>query len=159
VQPGDNENSPWPFKVNAETGEPGLIVDKVVWYEGMSKDINAKNPNNKKSTYTSNWTGTLGLFNELMALRQGNVDAYKKAFDMALNWLKTYPAKTNKWGPFFEDVPRWSDTQINGITYAMYLLQHKDLDPDWKTTVKNIFQWVHKELDDKRYKKYGVIVT
>ncbi len=159
VQPGDNENAPWPFKVNAETGEPGLIVDKVVWYEGMSKDINAKNPNNKKSTYTSNWTGTLGLFTELMALHQGNIDAYKKAFDMALNWLKAYPAKTNKWGPFFEDVPRWSDTQINGITYAMYILQHKDLDLDWKTTVKNIFQWVHKELDDKRYKKYGVTVT
>ena len=44
VQPGDNDNSPWPFKVNAKTGEPGLIVDKVVWYEGMSKDIHAENP-------------------------------------------------------------------------------------------------------------------
>ncbi|HVY76645.1 MAG TPA: hypothetical protein VG890_17575 [Puia sp.] len=159
VQPGDNENSPWPFKVNAVTGEPGLIVDQVVWYEGMSKDINARNHNNKKSVYTSNWTATLELFDELITLHQGNSEAYKRAFDIALNWLKTYPAKTNKWGPFFEDVPRWSDTQINAITYAMYLLQHQNLDPDWKKTVKNIFQWVHKELDDDRYKQYGVIVT
>ncbi|HEY2347420.1 MAG TPA: hypothetical protein VGH64_00330, partial [Puia sp.] len=159
VQPGDNENSPWPFKVNAITGDPGLIVDRVVWYEGMSKDINAKNPHNKKSSYTSNWMGTLGLFSELASLNQGHVVAYKKAFAIVLHWLKTYPAKTNKWGPFFEDVPRWSDTQINAISYAMYLLENKDLDPDWKTTVKNIFQWVHKELDDKRYQKYGVIVT
>ena len=35
----------------------------------------------------------------------------------------------------------------------------EDLDAGWKTTVKNIFQWVHKELDDKQYQKYGVIVT
>jgi len=159
VQPGDNDNSPWPFKVNAETGEPGLIVDNVVWYEGMSKDIRKENAANKKSTYTSNWTGILSLFSELIALRQGNVDAYKKAFDIGLNWLKSYPAKTNKWGPFFEDVPRWSDTQINAVTYAMFLLQHPELDADWKTTVKNIFQWVHKELDDKRYHQYGVTVT
>ena len=159
VQPGDSENSPWPFKVNAITGQPGLIVDKVVWYEGMSKDISAKNPGNKKSSYTSNWTGTMELFSELASLQQGNVDAYKKAFDIVLNWLKAYPAKTNKWGPFFEDVPRWSDTQINAISYAMYILEHKELDPDWQTTVKNIFKWVHKELDDKRYEKYGLLVT
>ena len=159
VHPGDNDNSPWPFKVNAETGEPGLIVDNVVWYEGMSKDIHKENPANKKSTYTSNWTGTLNLFSALMSLRQGNLDAYKKAFDIGLTWLKSYPAKTNKWGPFFEDVPRWSDTQINAITYAMFLLQHPDLDAEWRTTVKNIFQWVHKEFDDKRYIQYRVIVT
>ena len=140
VQPGDNDNSPWPFKVNAENGEPGLIVDKVVWYEGMSKDIRKTKLKYKKSSYTTNWTATLNLFSELINLHQGKTDTYKKAFDMTLNWLKTYPAKTNKWGPFFEDVPRWSDTQINAITYAMYLLGHE-------------------ELDDRQYAKYGVTCT
>jgi hypothetical protein len=71
--------------------------------------------------------------------------------------MKNYPAKTNKWGPFFEDVPRWSDTQINAITYAMFLIEHPQFDSQWKETVSNIFKWVHKELSDSGYLKYGVI--
>jgi hypothetical protein len=160
VQPGDSTNSPWPFKVNAITGEPGVIVlDQVTWYEGMDKDLNSKFKRTMHSTYTSFWTGTLELFMQLMDLKKGNTADYKKAFDIALSWMKNYPAKTNKWGPFFEDVPRWSDTQINAITYAMFLMEHPELDTDWKTTVKNIFQWVHKELGNKEYEKYGVITT
>lgn len=159
VQPGDSANSPWPFKVNATTGEPGLIVlDQEVWYEGMDKDLKSKNKKTMLSTYTSFWTGTLELFLQLIDLKKGNAEAYEKAFNMALNWMKNYPAKTNKWGPFFEDVPRWSDTQINAITYAMFLMQHPEFDTKWKETVKNIFQWVHNELGDKEFKKYGVIV-
>ena len=159
VQPGDNDHSPWPFKVNAETGEPGAIVDQEVWYEGMSKDIGKKRAIIKKSDYATNWTATLGLFDELIALQKGDSIAYRKAFDITLNWLKTYPAKTNKWGPFFEDVPRWSDTQINGVSYAMYILEHPGLDPDWKNTVAHILAWVHRELGDKQYIKYGVVTT
>lgn len=159
VRPGDNDNSPWPFKVNAETGETGILVDQAEWHERMSEGLEKSNPKNKKSAYTTNWTSTLGLFTGLIALQEGNADAYKKAFDITINWLKTYPAKTNKWGPFFEDVPGWSDTQINGITYAMYIIEHPNLDPNWKETVNNIFQWVHKELGDKEFIKYGVICT
>jgi hypothetical protein len=160
VQPGDSTNSPWPFKVNATIGEPGVIVlDQVIWYEGMDKDLKNKTKRTMHSTYTSFWTGTLELFMQLMDLKKGNTADYKKAFDIAFNWMKNYPAKTNKWGPFFEDVPRWSDTQINAITYAMFLMEHPELDPDWRITVKNIFQWVHKELGDKEFEKYGVITT
>ena len=156
VRAGDNDNSPWPFKVNAETGETAILVDQAEWHEGMSEELKKSNPKNKKSAYTTNWTGTLELFTGLIDLQKENSNAYKNAFNVTLNWLKTYPAKTNKWGPFFEDVPGWSDTQINGITYAMYIIQHPDLDPNWKETVNNIFQWVHKELDNKEFIKYGV---
>jgi hypothetical protein len=160
VQLGDSAHSPWPFKVDASTGKTGLIVlDQVVWYEGMDKDIHRQHRKTMQSAYTSNWTGTLEMFDQLIALGKGDTAAYKRAFDMALSWMKNYPAKTNKWGPFFEDVPRWSDTQINAITYAMYLLEHPELDPDWKQTLKNIFAWVHKELGDKQYMKYGVETT
>ncbi|MFH0841992.1 MAG: hypothetical protein V1903_05145 [Bacteroidota bacterium] len=75
-------------------------------------------------------------------MQTGNVIDYEKAFDITLKWIKTYPAKTNKWGPFFEDVPRWSDTQINAVTYAMYLMDYQELDPDWMITVKNIDVWL-----------------
>ena len=143
VQPGDDNNSPWPFKVNAKTGEIG----------GNGK------PGIYKSTYTTFWTSTLGLFTGLIELKEGNTVAYKKAFDITLGWLRNFPARTNKWGPFFEDISGWSDTQVNAITYAMYILEHPELDPNWKETVTNIFKWVHTELGNKDYKKYGVICT
>jgi hypothetical protein len=157
VQPGDSTHSPWPFKVNAITGKPGVIVlDQVVWYEGMDKDVAKNRKRTMESIYTSNWTPTLELFSQLVRLRTGDTSQYKKAFDLALGWMKAYPAKTNKWGPFFEDVPRWSDTQINAITYAMYLLEHPELDPEWKQNVNKILQWVKTELGDKEFAKYGV---
>ncbi len=75
--------------------------------------------------YTANWTGTLMLFEELMALdKSSGKEQYDKAFNTLLQWMKTYPLKTNKWGPFFEDIPGWSDTQTNAITFAMFILQH-----------------------------------
>ena len=156
VQPGDQDNSPWPFKVNAKTGETGILVNNVSWYEGMHEDLKKSKTNIKKSGYTTFWTGTLGMFYELMELKKGDAVAYKKAFDITLNWLKTYPAKNNKWGPFFEDIPRWSDTQINATTYAMFIMEHPELDSNWKETVGNIFNWVYKELGNKQYIKYGI---
>ena len=157
VQPGDNDNSPWPFKVNAETGEVGVLVDREMWYEGMDKELE-KSPRHTKSSYTTFFTGTFNLFKELIAMGKGNTAEYQKAFDMALDWFKAYPVKTNKWGPFFEDVPRWSDTQINATTYAMFILENPDLDPHWKETVKGIFEWVYDELGNSKYSKYGVVV-
>jgi hypothetical protein len=125
----------------------------------MDKNIRKQHPRTKASSYTTNWTSTLELFNQLIKLKRGKTKEYKNAFDIALKWMKNFPAKTNKWGPFFEDVPRWSDTQINAITYAMYLMEHPELDDNWKQTVNNIFKWVHKELGDKEFIKYGVITT
>ncbi|MEO8370503.1 MAG: hypothetical protein ABI806_15070, partial [Candidatus Solibacter sp.] len=54
VQPGDGENSPWPYRVNAATGE----VHK---QEKGGKTFTA--------SYTSNYTGALRLFSDLTALR------------------------------------------------------------------------------------------
>ena len=156
VQPGDADHSPWPFKVNAKTGQTGILVNTVMWYEGMDEDLKKPNASAKKSSYTTFWTGTLGLFDELMELKKGDAAAYKKAFDITLNWMKTYPARTNKWGPFFEDIPRWSDTQINATTFAMYILEHPELDSNWRENAGNILKWVYHELGNKQYAKFGV---
>ena len=72
--------------------------------------------------------------------------------------MKTYPLKTNKWGPFFEDIPGWSDTQTNAITFAMFILQHPDLFPEWKEEVKGIIDWTYRELGNHEYEKYKVVV-
>ncbi|MBX2924208.1 MAG: hypothetical protein KF746_18550 [Chitinophagaceae bacterium] len=157
VKPGDEFNSPWPFKVHAVTGETGKLFN--------DPRINAPEPGTKaftqvqSSSYTTNWTGTLQLFTELKQLGRGDTALYTYAYNIALDWLKTYPAKNNKWGPFFEDILGWSDSQINGITYAMFLMEHEGADADWKNTVQSIFRWVRSKLDDLEFIKYGVITT
>ena len=158
IRPGDRDHSPWPFKVNARTGKTGILVFQKVWHQDMDKDSSTwQNPQNQESSYTTNWTATLCLFDQLITLRQGETEIYQKAIDMTLDWLKKYPVRNNRWGPFFEDVPGWSDTQINAITYALYILNHPSQDSSWKTTVHGIFEWVHHHLDNQAYRQYGVV--
>jgi hypothetical protein len=158
AQPGDNDHSPWPFKVNAETGNPGTLVESSFHYNGEPDNEKTTQPIIQKSVYSTNWTGALNLFTDLIRMKKGDINAYKTAFEIALNWLKTYPLKSNKWGPFFEDIPGWSDTQINAATFTMYILQNPDLFPDWRKDVKGIIEWTHKELGNKEYAKYKVEV-
>ena len=67
------------------------------------------------------------LFLNLIELKAGDMQSYRNAFEIILNWMKNYPLKTNKWGPFFEDVPGWSDTQINAVTFAQFMMNHQDI--------------------------------
>jgi hypothetical protein len=145
---GDADHSPLPFKVNVFTGKTGFL--KINDRDGKSTDT---------ACYTSNWAPTLQMLLELMQLNRGNVTAYKKAFDTILSWMKKYPLPNNKWGPFFEDVAWWSETQINAMTFARFILEHREYFPGWKTQVKNIIDWVHKNFANDKWKKYGVVVT
>ncbi|MDX2190249.1 MAG: hypothetical protein SFY32_10320 [Bacteroidota bacterium] len=142
IKSGDANNSPWPFKVQAVTGEIGILKEE-------KKNISA--------SYTSNYSGTLYMFEILIANKRGNIESYEKARETLLNWMKNYPLKTNKWGPFFEDVPGWSDTQINAVTFAEYIMNHPQDFPNWKKDVKIIFDWCYKNLGNKEWEKYGVI--
>ncbi len=73
--------------------------------------------------------------------------------------MKNFPLKTNKWSPFFEDIPGWSDTQINAVTFAQFMMNHPEFFPNWKTEVKGIFNWVYQTLGNREWEKYGVIVV
>jgi len=145
---GDNDNSPLPFKVNAITGEIGKL-----------KHNSGNDESTQLSNYTSNWAPTMELFLNLIDLKTGDTKSYQKAFDTILGWMKNYPLKTNKWGPFFEDIPGWSDTQINAITFAQFMMNHPEYFPNWKSEVKGIFSWVYEKLGNKEWEKYGVIVV
>ncbi|MDH4092589.1 MAG: hypothetical protein OEV74_05270 [Cyclobacteriaceae bacterium] len=147
VKAGDQNNSPLPFKVNAYTGEIGKLKSNT----GDKSDAGL-------SAYTTNWSGTAELFLELIALKQGNVEVYEKALTTIIAWMKTYPMKINKWGPFFEDIPGWSDTQINAMTWARFMMNHRNYFPEWKTDVQRIVDWVYKTLGNDEWKKYGVTV-
>jgi hypothetical protein len=114
VTPGDNNNSPLPFKVNVNTGEIA-------------------------SAYTTNWTGTLRL-------NLGNTQQYSQASNTIKNWLKNYPIVTNKWGPFFEDIDGWSDTEINADTMAWYILEHPQWGEDWALRARTILNWTEQNF-------------
>jgi len=145
---GDGNNSPMPFKVNAVTGEVGKLLNN-----------NRNKQNTGLSSYTTNWSGTMELFLELQQLNVGKTKLYKNAFDKIIVWMKKYPLQTNKWGPFFEDIPGWSDTQINAITFAQFMMNHPEYFPNWKTDVRKIFNWVYDKLANNQWKKYGVTVV
>jgi len=147
TEAGDSVKSPLPFRVNAKTGETGSLFDNM----GSGKKV-------RPALYTSNWTGTMLLFEEMQALDTENRDLYKKCFDTFLNWMEKYPLRSNRWGPFFEDIPGWSDTQTNAISFAQFIMEHRNLFPEWEKNVRNIIEWTYRELGNREYEKYKVVV-
>jgi hypothetical protein len=148
VTEGDEEHSPLPFKVHAITGETGHLISNA----GDGSIL-------KESGYTTNWTGTMELFLSLIQMEKGEVDLYSQTFEKILAWMKKYPLKNNMWGPFFEDIPGWSDTQINAVTFAQFMMNHPGYFPEWKTEVNGIFEWVYSVLGNHEWDKYGVTVV
>jgi len=128
---GDNDHSPWPFRVNAVTGD---IV----------------------SPYTSAWTGALQLFDGLIQLGAGRVNDYGDTRQLVVDWLEQFPMQTNRWGPFFEDIGTWSDTEINADTLALYILEHTSWSPTWSQDVRAILDWTLSTFGNSQWASYGV---
>lgn len=145
VQPGDAEHSPLPFKVHAFTGEVGTL-----------RSNTGDGSVTGRSTYTTNWVGALQLFERLIRLGEGHTRAYQRAFELILDWMRRVPLENHRWGPFFEDIPGWSDTQINAVTFARFILLHRELFPQWRQDVNSIFDWVYERLGDDQWAAYGV---
>lgn len=135
ISAGDADHSPWPFRVNARTGEPA---------------------GKAYAAYTANWTGTLRLFDELTRLGRGKPAAYRSAHRILTAWLKAYPMKANKWGPFFEDITEWSNTEINADTMAWYILEHPQWDAHWPEHARGILDWTLTTFGTNRWAPYGV---
>ncbi len=143
-QEGNELESPLPFKVNAFTGAAGIL-----------KSNSGNGKADGRSVYTTNFVGAIQLWMELIKMKQGDVAAYQSASNKIMSWMKKYPMQNNRWGPFFEDIPGWSDTQINAVTFAQFILRHKALFPQWKTEVRNILNWVYQKLGNNQWQKYG----
>jgi hypothetical protein len=148
IKEGNINYSPLPFKVNPYTGATELL--RYHDFTGTWIDT---------AGYTTNWAPTMQLFLDLIALRKGDTVAYQSGFDHLLSWMKSFAMKENKWGPFFEDVDWWSETQINAMTFARFIMEHREYFPDWKNDVQKIIAWVHHNFANDQWKKYGVIVT
>ena len=147
VKPGDEANSPWPFRVNSRTGEvPGERNDHdhLVY----------------RASYTTNWTGALRLFDGLVALNEGDIGKYRDTSRLVTAWLKAYPLRNNRWGPFFEDVSTkdYSDTEINADTLAFYILEHPGWDPEGKARARGILDWSYRTFANNEAARWGVVV-
>ncbi len=125
VIPGDEEHSPWPFRVNVRDG---AVIE----------------------TYTSHVLPAVRLFDELIALEAGSPAAYQPARDAAWNWLFRYPMQNNCWKGYFEDIRLDSQNgnrdQYSSLETARYLILHPEKDPDWRAHAKGIIEWVRAEL-------------
>jgi hypothetical protein len=147
VKPGDEADSPWPFRVNARTGE-------------IPREQNDHDHLYYSACYTTNWTGALRLFGDLAALNEGQPAAYRRVAALVTHWLKVYPIRNNRWGPFFEDVSTkdYSDTEINADTLAFYILEHREWDPQWKSQARGILDWSYRTFANHEAEKWGVVV-
>ena len=121
VRAGTATASPWPFRVHAQTNVP-------------------------KEQYTAHVIKPIALFDELIRLNLGNVAAYNTARATALQWLFAYPMQNNVWSNYFEDVavqPNLNNyNQYIPLETAYYLMLHPETDPDWRTHVPALVQWV-----------------
>jgi hypothetical protein len=140
VVPADAERSPWPFRVHATSGE--VFVSK-----------------NARFDYTTNWTGALRLFDGLVRLGEGRTADYGRVRSQVSDWLRAHPVKSQRWGPFFEDINIYSDTQINAGTLALYALENPGWLPDGVAAVRRILDWCDRTFGNPLWARYGVRAT
>ncbi len=120
-QEGDDEHSPWPFRVDARDGTPVEL-------------------------YSSHTVAAVRLFDELLDLGVGQPDLLAAARETAWRWIMTFPMQNGCWKGYFEDIRLDPDNknreQYSALATARYLLQHPDCDPDAPAHVKSIIEWV-----------------
>jgi hypothetical protein len=123
IRTGDADHSPWPFRVNAETG---VIAEE----------------------YSANVIGSIKLLAELIRLNVGNVGAYRRAQKIAWDWMMKYPMQNHAWSGYFEDVYKYEKpdnyNQYSALETARYLMQHPEEDPRWKQHVPDLISWVER---------------
>jgi hypothetical protein len=90
---------------------------------------------------------------------EGHVADYERARHIVSDWLRAHPLKTQRWGPFFEDINTYSDTQINAGTMAHYILEHPGWMPDGLGALRAILDYCDRAFGNPFWAKYGVRAT
>jgi len=128
VRPGDEDHTPWPFRVNARDG----AVLNNEEYGGMI-------------------VAPVRLFSELLKLKAGDAQKYSHARALAWDWILKYPVRNNRWSGYFEDVHK-NQQNVNQALPTMtawYLLsaEHPEqLDPHWTGDVGHMIDWVRRRF-------------
>jgi len=121
IHPGNETNSPLPFRVNLKTGK---ILD----------------------SYSADMVMVIELFDELLKSENSKVDKgiLNKNRGLLWQWMLDYPMKNNLWSGYYEDVVI-NHSNLNQqipMETARYILDHPEMDPEYKTHVPALIQWV-----------------
>jgi hypothetical protein len=140
-KPGDEKNSPWPFRCLARNG--------------------ALSPGKGMSPYSANVVEPIMLFDELIRIGQGDVASYKSVREGAWAWLMKYPMQNNVWVGYFEDVGPGMENMNNVIPLelARYVLLHPEKDPEWNDHAHKLIEWVKTTPRWPKYIVHGATVT
>ncbi len=137
---GDEKNSPWPVRCYARDGKA----------EG-----------GPMGPYSANVIEPIMLFDELVRLRQGDVDGYTRVRAGAWDWFQKYPLTNNVWVGYFEDVvPSMGNmNQVIPLEFARYVLLHPEKDPQWREHAQRLIEWVKTTPKWPKYIVHGATVT
>ena len=135
VRAGDDEHSPWPFRVYAQTNVP-------------------------REEYSANVVGSITLFDELVRLGLGDVAAYARARKLAFDWLMRVPMQNDAWSGYFEDIaiqksPESNPNQYAPMRAARWLILHPESDPDWRDHVAHLLDWVEQNFGGDTEREQG----
>jgi hypothetical protein len=125
IRAGDATHTPWPWRVE---GKSGAVIDKEE-YGGLV-------------------VASVRLFDELDKIGEGNTAAYKRARDMAWDWVLQNPlnkdsAAYDNWNGYYEDVEKDAVNQndMDSIVTAYYILSQDDpstVDKSWREDVGHL---------------------
>jgi hypothetical protein len=123
VRAGDAAHSPLPFRVQTGTG----VVT---------------------AAYTADMFAPVKLFGDLLAVGQTGGGSYQTARDAIWNWVMAYPMKNNNWSGYFEDMSGnlTNMNQVSPMETARYILEHPELDPNYKQNVPALLDWVKQQF-------------
>ncbi len=130
VRTGNASQSPWPFRVQAQTGQI-------------------------REDYCAHVVSPIELFDELIRLGLGNTAAYQNARQTVWTWLMNYPIRNNVWANYFEDIQIQTGlgniNQLNPLMLARYLMEHPENDANWETHVRGLIAWVESNFAAPQY--------
>jgi hypothetical protein len=122
---GDADHSPWPFRVNARTGE---VVEE----------------------YTAHVIAAVRLFEELVALGADEDGLLARAGAETLAWLRRFPLANNVWKGYFEDIrldpENRNRDQYSALETARYLLASVGRSEQDVAQAEAIIEWVEDTL-------------
>lgn len=132
---GNWRESPWPFRVNAETGAI-------------------------REQYCANIIVLIRLFDGLIANHWGGVENYRKAREAAWKWMMEFPMRDDLWANIFEDVESFplptNVNQYSPMETARYLMLHPDRDPQWRAHTEHLIDFVERHFAIDVPKEPGV---
>lgn len=130
-------HSPWPFRVNAETGivveqYTSNVLSELIVFDGIGET----------------WAPPDAPINLVGGGSPPRREAYARARTIARDWQEKYPEANGRWTACCEDVP--IDTtltnynSIQSLFAAQYIIAHRE--PRWEARARSILSFVEQHL-------------